>query len=47
MTICDLQFEVELDDFDDLYEFWNAMDPDEMDEFAIRKIMQDGYWVEQ
>lgn len=47
MTICDLQFEVALDDFDDLYEFWNAMDPDEMDEFAIRKIMQDGYWVEQ
>ena len=41
MTICDLQFEVELDDFDDLYEFWNTMDPDEMDEFAIRKIMQD------
>lgn len=48
MTICDLQFEVEEDEFCDLDDFWAMMDEDfEDDGFATQKILQDGHWVEQ
>lgn len=48
MTVCDLQFEVEVEDFCDLYNFLNMMDEyPENDELAQKKILQDGRWVEQ
>lgn len=48
MTISDLQFEVEEEEFGGLDEFWAMMDMDpEGDEFATRKILRDGRWMEQ
>lgn len=47
MTILDLQFEFETEDFFELDEFWDMMDDAEKEEFTTKKIWQDGCWTEQ
>ena len=45
MIISDLQFEIDEDEIGELDEFWDMTGED--DDFTIKKILQDGCWIEQ